>query len=154
MKSTLLFCLATTFAGYASAGEIKLEDCPDVVRETVGQHQRQGRVDEVESYNIQGRALYVVEIELPTRRELKLHISPDGTLVKMSEEVSLAELPDVVRAVVEEKAAGGTLDDLEKETMGKVVNYRMEIEREKMPDVDLLLDAAGGILSEKEEADD
>lgn len=154
MKSTLLFCLATTFAGYASAGEIKLEDCPDAVRETVGQHQRQGRVDEVESYNIQGRALYVVEIELPTRRELKLHISPDGTLVKMSEEVSLAELPDVVRAVVEEKAAGGTLDDLEKETMGKVVNYRMEIEREKMPDVDLLLDAAGGILSEKEEADD
>ena len=154
MKQILQSSLVLAVAGHAAAGEISLEACPAAVRETVRRHERQGRVDEVKSYDIQGNALYVVEIDLPTKRELKLHISSDGTLVKMSEEIPLAELPEGVRAVVEQKSAGGTLDDVEKVTEGKVVSYRVEIERRQLPDVDLLLDAAGAILSEKEEADD
>ncbi|GAA5124318.1 hypothetical protein GCM10023212_23980 [Luteolibacter yonseiensis] len=111
-------------------------------------------MDEAKSYDIQGRMLYVVEIDLPDKRELRLHVSPDGTLVKMSEEITADELPEAVRAVVDGKAAGGTLDDVERETVGKVVRYRIEIERKRMPDVDLLLDPSGAVLSEKEEADD
>ena len=154
MKSIIQSCLFFAFAAQAEAGEISLDACPAAVQSTVRQHERQGRVDEVESYEIQGKALYVVEIKLPTKRELKLHISPDGALVKLSEEISLEELPEAVRAVVVEKAAGGTVDDLEKETIGKVVTYRIEVERKQLPDLDLLLDVAGGILSEKEEMDD
>jgi len=154
MKLGIPSCFFLALACHSMAGEIRLDDCPEAVRATVRQHERQGRVDEVKSYDIQGRVLYVVEVDLPTKRELKLHISPDGTLVKMSEEISLEELPDTVRAMVVEKSAGGTLDDVEKETVGKIVTYRVEIERKKMPDVDLVLDAAGGILSETEEADD
>lgn len=154
MKQTIQLWLVLAVAGHAVAGETSLDACPAAVRETVRQHERQGRVDEVKSYDIQGDALYVVEIELPTKRELKLHISSDGSLVKMSEEILPTELPEGVRAVVEEKAAGGTLDDVEKVTAGKVVSYRVEIERKQLPDVDLLLDAAGVVLSEKEEVDD
>lgn len=154
MKSIIRLCLLFALASHAVADEISLDACPEPVRSAVRQNERQGRVDEVKFYNIQGKELYVVEIELPTKRELKLHLSSDGTLVKMSEEILLSELPGEVRAVVEEKAQGGTLDDVEKETVGKVVTYRIEIERKQMPDVDLLLDAAGGILSEKEETDD
>jgi uncharacterized membrane protein YkoI len=154
MKTIIGTCLLLALAGHAAAGEIRLDECPATVRATILQHERQGRVDEVKSYDIQGKALYVVEIDLPAKRELKLHISPDGTLMKMSEEMSLAELPEAVRVVVEEKAAGGSVDDVEKETVGKVVSYRIEIERRRMPDVDLVLDAAGVILSEKEESDD
>lgn len=154
MKSIIQLCLLFALASHSVADEISLDACPAPVRSAVRQNERQGRVDEVKFYNIQGKELYVVEIELPTKRELKLHLSSDGTLVKMSEEILLTELPGEVRAVVEEKAQGGTLDDVEKETVGKVVTYRIEIERKQMPDVDLLLDAAGGILSEKEETDD
>ncbi|MBK1816440.1 hypothetical protein JIN84_12505 [Luteolibacter yonseiensis] len=154
MKPIIGSCVFLALAGHVPAGEIRLDECPAPVQETVRQYGRQGKVDEAKSYDIQGRMLYVVEIDLPDKRELRLHVSPDGTLVKMSEEITADELPEAVRAVVDGKAAGGTLDDVERETVGKVVRYRIEIERKRMPDVDLLLDPSGAVLSEKEEADD
>ncbi|MES2438324.1 MAG: hypothetical protein V4584_04635 [Verrucomicrobiota bacterium] len=154
MKPTIASLVLITAAGPAMAGEIPLADCPAAVQATIRQNLRGGLLDEVESYSIQGKELYIAEVEFPDDRELKIHVAADGALIKIREETALAEIPEVVRKAIDSKLGDGTLDDVEKETVGRTVTFHVEIEREGAPDLNLVIDAEGGILSEVEDSED
>ena len=153
MKTMILPFALVSLAGFANAAEVRLADCPPAVQATIQQNSRDGRLDEIESYSIQGKALYVAEVELAGDRDLKIHVAADGTLVKTREDATLAEVPAAVRTAVEGKLNGGVADDVDKETAGSTVTYHVEIDRKGAPDTNLTIDSAGKILSESEEHD-
>lgn len=153
MKTTLLSIALISLAGHAVAAEVRLADCPAAVQATIQQNSRDGRIDEIESYSIQGKMLYVAEVELAADRDLKIHVAADGALVKIREDSTLAEAPEAVRKAVEAKLAGGIADDVDKETVGQTVTYHVEIDRKGAADLELTIDSAGKILSETEDRD-
>ena len=118
---------------------------------TVEAHARGGVIDEVDLIAIEGKQIYIAEVELPRDRDLKIYVSGNGSLVKTREELSPRELPAFMRDVAREH--GGTIDDVEKEVAAGVVTFHVEIDRKGMPDMDLLLNAEGGVIREMEDHD-
>lgn len=154
MKSlmhTLVFCALVAPAG---AKDVKLADCPPAVRATIEGNKRDGRIDEVDRYLIEGKTLYVAEVDLPGDRDLKIHVGADGGLLKTREDIALAEIPAAVNRVVTDKLADGKVDDVDKEIAGKTVTYHVEIDRKADADLKLVLAEDGKVLSETEEIDD
>ena len=154
-------CIATlsviAFTGIAQAGarEIRLNDCPPAVQATIRENMREGKLDEIEAYTLQGKSLYVAEVELPEDRDLKVHVAADGALIKTREDSSLAEVPAAVQTAVEGIVTnGGKVDDVDKETTGKTVTFHVEIDRSGAPDLHAVVSLDGKILSQQEEIDD
>ncbi|MES2659765.1 MAG: hypothetical protein V4689_14195 [Verrucomicrobiota bacterium] len=154
MKTTYLSIALISLAGHLTAAEVRLADCPAAVQATIQQNSRDGRIDEIESYSIQGKMLYVAEVELAGDRDLKIHVAADGALVKTREDFSLGETPEAVRKAVEGKLNGGMADDVDRETVGQTATYHVEIDRKGAPDLELMIDSEGQILSEAEDTDD
>lgn len=154
MKTTIAIFATALMAATASAAEIRLDDCPPAVQKTIKDNSRGGHIDEIESYSIQGKQLYVAEVELSSDRDLKIHVASDGALVKTREDSSMADAPEAVRKTVESKLGGGRADDVDKEVKGSAVTYYVEIERKGAPDLNLVVDADGKVVSEQEEIDD
>jgi uncharacterized membrane protein YkoI len=131
--------------------EIRIEDCPAAVQATVRANARGGTIDDVDLIAIEGKQIYIAEVELPRDRDLKIYVSGNGALVKTREELSLREMPAFIRGAVREY--GGTIDDVEKESAGGTVTYHVEIDRKGIPDIDVVLSAEGAVISETEEND-
>ena len=155
MKAITTLAVLALNTALASAGieraELRIEECPAAVQATVEAHARGGVIDEVDLIAIEGKQIYIAEVDLPRDRDLKIYVSGNGSLVKTREELSLRELPAFIGDVARE--FGGTLDDVEKEVAGGRVTYHVEIDRKGMPDLDLVLNAGGGVIRETEEND-
>lgn len=144
--------ITTMFANADLEKEVRLDDCPAPVRETLVANSRGGKIDEVDLIELGGKQIYIAEVDLPRDIDLKVYVNGDGTLVKTREDVRNDEIPGFVNTVVTE--LGGRLDDVEKETMGKTVTYHVEVDLAGKPDVDVVLDADGKVISKTEEIDD
>lgn len=154
MKTIPVYLTIAACAVSAHAAEVRLKECPAPVQTTIQENARGGHIDEIDSFAIGGKTLYVAEVELPGERDLKIHVSADGTLVKTREDAVLKDAPEAVRKAVESKLGGGKADDVDKETTGKIVTFHVEIERTGSPDLNLVIDSDGKIVSETEEAGD
>lgn len=152
--SFMLTALAGVIVVPATGAEIRLEDCPPAVQNTIRENSRSGKIDEIESFAIQGKTLYVADVDLAGNQDLKIHVASDGALVKTREDIPYAKIPEAVRKTVESKLGGGKVDDVDKEIAGKSVTYLVEIDRSGSPDIDLTIDADGKLLSETEDAGD
>ncbi|MFM2198434.1 MAG: hypothetical protein RLZZ505_1866 [Verrucomicrobiota bacterium] len=144
--------LSSTLAFAEYEKEIRLDDCPAPVRETIQANARDGKIDEIELISIGEKRIYIAEVDLPRDIDLKVFVNGDGTLVKTREDVRNDGIPAFVGQVAGE--LGGTVEDVEMETAGKTVTYHVDIERQGAPDLDVVLDAAGKVISKTEEADD
>jgi uncharacterized membrane protein YkoI len=131
--------------------ELRLEECPRPVQAAVQDNARGGRIDDVDLIMIEGRQIYVAEVDLPRDRELKIYIAGNGSLMKTIEEILLSELPETVRDAAQ---ALGPVEDVEKETSGQTLTYHVEIDRKGRADLEVLFSADGMILRQTEEAED
>jgi uncharacterized membrane protein YkoI len=150
-----LIALAFT-TGLASAQverrEIRLTDCPAAIQTTVEAHARGGAVEEVDLIAIDGKQIYIAEVDLPRDRDLKIYVSGNGALVKTREDILLSDAPEPVRSAA--LALDGSVDDVDKEVTGNTVTYHVEVDRHGMADLDVVLAADGKVLSQTEEAGD
>lgn len=145
--------LATTSIP-AMAREIPLASTPAAVQQTVREHQRKGKVDEVKLVSVSGRKMYVVEIDLPTNKDLKLYISEQGQLIKTREDGAFRKLPAAVKQTVKGLIpAGGKVDDVDIETADGRVTYFVEIDRPEAPDLKVTLSENGDIIRQVEDRD-
>lgn len=144
-----LFSLA--FVAPALAREIKLTDCPQPVQSAVTSNARDGRVDEIEMVQIEGKTVYIAEIDLKGDVDLNLHVAPDGKLVKTVEDIRLSAAPEAVRSAL--KALGGHVDDLDLITAGSTVTYDADVERHGQADLDVIVSADGKIIRQTEDRD-
>ncbi len=154
MKAKTPFFLAALFAtvltGTAAAAEITLAQCPAPVQETIKSNSQNGKLDEIKTVTVSGRTLYVVEFDLAAGRDLKLHISSDGTLVKSREDIALAQLPEAVRTAAQGMVpAGGKIDDVEMEVASGRTTYHIEIDRPNTNDLKVVFSPDGAVVSQR-----
>ncbi|MCB1129581.1 MAG: hypothetical protein KDN05_00530 [Verrucomicrobiae bacterium] len=132
--------------------EIRLADCPPAVRTTIEANARGGQLDEIKLLVIGDRELYIAEVELVGDLDLDIHVRGDGTLVKTREDVPKEDHPRFAERLASEH--GGQLDDVDKELSQAKTTYHIEIDRRGQPDLDLITDEAGNVLSKTEDHDD
>jgi len=154
MKTTILtlssFLLAAASIT-ASGRDSRLHECPAAVQSTIETNSRDGVIDEVDLISIEGKEIYIAEVDLPQDLDLKVYVSGNGSLLKTREDISLQSLPTFIRDAVVEH--GGTIDDVEKEIADGKVTWHVEIDRKGIPDMKVVLNAEGNVISETEEHD-
>eukprot|EP00903_Cladosiphon_okamuranus_P003713 g3711.t1 len=127
-----------------SKKEIRFEECPEIVREAITSGSRDGRIDEIDLIEVDGKRIYIAEVELPRDKDLKVYVNGEGDLLKTLEEVSGDDVPGYVSDAVGE--FGGHIDEVEKETAGDVVTYHVDVERAGKPDMDVVVSATAGTM--------
>lgn len=143
----LAFVLAAcSQGGILLSDDLRLSECPEAVRATIRQNQRDGKVEEIKKVEVEGHALYLVEIDLKGFRELKLHISGTGSLRKSVEEIRQPDLPEPVKESAKHVIHGlYRIGDIEKITEGEQIRYRIKAEHPGKPDILYLFDEDGSM---------
>ncbi len=136
----------------SSAKDIPLAKCPPEVQATIRTHARDGKIDEVESLAIEGRRMFIAEVDLPGDRELKIYVLANGTLFKTREDLRFEDAPAKVKEAAQQLiATDGKVDDVVKTTEadGKET-YELEFKRKGQKEVKITYSADGTILSQRE----
>lgn len=154
MKLPILITALFATASFALAEDIRLEDCPPAVQQTIQANLRDGKLDDVKVIKVEDRTLYVADVDLPNGEDVKVHINGEGKLLKTVEDLPPGSLPPAIAAAAEKIANGAKLDDIEKIVTDGVTTYRVEIDRKGVPDLRVIFDESGAVLSQKEEAKD
>ena len=154
LEALILIALAGSTLNL-KADDIKLEQCPAAVQDTIRANARDGRIDDINLITIEDRALYVVEVDLKGDKDLKLHVGSDGKLIKTREDAALSDAPDAVQDAVKKLVpAGGRVDDVDKEIAAGKVTYHVEIDRPNAADLDAVVADDGTVIRRTEEARD
>lgn len=153
-KSLILSLAAVSLLPLAplSAKDVPLSSVPAAVQEIIRSNSRSGKIDDVKQITVEGRTLYVAEVDLPGDRDLKIHVSGTGSLLKTREDIPFSEAPAPVQEAAKKLVPqGGKVDDVDKETANGKVTYEVEIDRPNAKDLKVLFSAEGAILSQREE---
>ncbi len=158
MKKTTILALAAALLGGVASGlsaeGIPLKECPEPVRKTIRDHLGMGRIDEIKTIRVENRVLYLAEIDLPGKRERKLHVGGDGTLLKLVEEIRPGDLPRPVKSAIDPFLTKGTrFDGIDRVTAAGKTEYHVELDLVDDVDLHLVLGENGEILRRREEAD-
>lgn len=150
-KSLLIPLLPLSLIGTslipAAAEEISLAATPPVVQATILQYQRDGKVDEIESFTAEGQTWYEAEVKLPQDRDLQIHVRSDGSLIKTSEKIAAADIPVAVRAAVIQSAPKGEIEEVHREIIdGLSVVYKITVDRDEGDDLKLRITENGAVL--------
>lgn len=139
--------LALSALANASAREISLNDCPPAVRETIRQGLGGGHIDDIDLIQVNGKAKYIVDIDGPGRRDVTLRINANGKLQLTSEDLRFNDCPQPIKKAINKLVAEGwRLDDIDRETSGKTVKFRVDFDGRNSRDLEVLLDAKGKVL--------
>lgn len=148
-----LVVVAILNASIARADEIALSACPPVVQETIRKELKGGTLDEVKHLSIEGRSLYIAQVELSGDRDLRIHVGSDGRLLKTREEITLLEAPVAVQETVKRlQPTGSRIDDVDREVTDAKTTYRIEIDRPQARDINLHLAEDGTVISQSEDS--
>jgi uncharacterized membrane protein YkoI len=148
-----LAVISTTLA--ASAKEISLQDCPPGVKATIEAKLEGGKLDEIDRVNKNGTTRYIVDIDGPARRDITFHLTPAGKVVFTSEDITLSQSPKAVRTAIQDLLKSGwKVDDIDRETTGGTVRFRVDIDRKNNRDLEFLLSREGKVLQRKVETSD
>ncbi len=152
LKHGLVLLLCTGTALSARAKDIAFAKCPPEVQTTIRSHARDGKIDEVELLAIEGRRMFIAEVEFPGNKELKIYVLASGMLFKTREDIRIEEAPTKVQEAARQLVAQtGKLDDVVKtrEADG-TVGYEVEIKRPREKEMKVVFAGDGTILSRKE----
>ena len=64
-----------------TSDDVKLEDLPKPVRDTVEREVKKGQITEIEREEDRGKTFYEVEF-LENNKRMEIHVSPEGKLLK------------------------------------------------------------------------
>ncbi|MBL9160032.1 MAG: hypothetical protein JNJ70_21300 [Verrucomicrobiales bacterium] len=145
--------LGSTFTSVRAEG-IPLKHCPEPVRRTIDHHARPGRVDGVNAVHAKDRLLYVVEVERPGAGERMLHVSGEGDLLRIVDEIGLRDLPRPVKAALHPfLGEGNRFEGADRVTWDQRTEYHVDFDLSDEVDLHLVIGESGEILRHREEAD-
>lgn len=128
------------------AKEIRLKDCPAAVKKTISARLDGGKIDDIDRVLIKGKTRYLVDIDGPGRRDVTFRITPSGKVVRKAEDVVFNECPKAVRAAIDNLLeAGWQIDDIDRITQNKVVTFRVEIDSNNAPDLQVTISSSGKV---------
>ena len=108
---------------------VKMKDLPAAVQQTVREQSKGATIRGLAQETEDGKTNYEVELRVNGHNKDVL-IDPNGVVVTVEEQVTLASLPSVVRATIEQKAGTGEIRMIESITEGNaVVAYEAHVRR-------------------------
>src|SRR5256885_15537898 len=100
---------------------VRMKDQPAAVQKTVREQSRGAVVRGLSRETENGKTNYEVELRVNGHNKDVL-IDPSGAVVEVEEGVTLASLPAVARATIEQNAAGGRIVSVESVTEGTTLS--------------------------------
>ncbi len=105
--------LAIAVVTFAAESKVKLENLPASVQATVRQETQNATLVGISKEISKGKTMYEVETKLNGKtRDLMLDAA--GKVASVEEEVDISTLPSAAREAIQKKAAGGTIQRVEK----------------------------------------
>lgn len=151
-SSLAALILAFGLGGAASAQELTLAQCPPAVQAAIRDHGSGGALEEIKMVTREDGTFYVVEIGLGEKRDLKLYITPEGTVVRSRQEIAFNQAPAPVRrTVLGRMTPGASVTDVDVETVGKETSYVVELKVSETLERKITMSPDGTVLSEHEE---
>lgn len=152
MPATLAVLALASTAFSAQAKSVKLEEVPAAVQETIKANVRSATIEGIDVITVDGRTLYVSEVDLPGDKDLDIHVGAEGQLIKTKEDIAITEAPAAVQDAVKKlETEGGKLEDIDKEVASGKSTYHVDIDRDKAADLDVVLAEDGSVISRQEE---
>jgi hypothetical protein len=153
-KSFLLLMTAIlTLGGVANAQELTLAKCPPAVQSAIQNNGQGGVLEEIKLVERDGSTLYVAEVGLGEKRDLKMYISPEGIVVRSRKEIDFKEVPAPVRRTILSLApAGATVSDVDMETAEGVTIYMVDLKLSETLERKITLQPDGTVLSEHDKS--
>lgn len=153
-KSFLVLVTAgLSLCSVAKAQELTLGQCPAVVQSAIQNNARGGVLEEIKLVERDGSTLYVAEVGLGDKRDLKMYITPEGTLVRSRREIDFKEVPaEVRRTVLRLAPAGATISDVDMETAENVTTYVVELKLSETLERKITLQSDGIVLSDHDKS--
>lgn len=154
LRSIGILALMTAVAPYAAnAGErsevVTLEQVPKAVRASIEREVGQTEIRKIERTDEDGVVAYEVDLrEKSGKRELVF--DADGALLSAEEELGLQDVPEAVRKTIQQQAAGGKVEDVEKITEKGRVTYEAEVTKAHRTR-ELTIAADGTLIAEETE---
>ncbi len=129
--------------------EVSIDQVPAAVKATILAQAGTGTIEDVELGNENGQVIYEADVIIDGQ-EIEIKVAPDGTLVakdgendeaddegdaeetddeddEQEEQVSLADVPEAVKAAIVKEAGGNEIKEIEKETEGSRTIYSAEV---------------------------
>ena len=128
--------------------EVSIDQVPAAVKAAILAQAGTGTIEEVELGNENGQVIYEADVIIDGQ-EVEIKVTPDGTLLgkegddegddeddaeeadddddEHEEQVSLADVPEAVKAAIMKEAGGAEIKEIEKETEGGRTIYSAEV---------------------------
>jgi len=142
---TFCFCLSI-----ASGQDIKLKKVPQSVQNTIRNEVGDMPIDDIDQDEDDGK----IEYEINAKKEIKLKVAEDGTLLEKEEEISFYELPKLVKRTLRDIfGQSWEIDDIKLKTVNEKSFYNIDIE---VGDDDVEIDVTpdGRVLKQDFDDDD
>ncbi len=147
--------------------KVTLDQCPPAVQVTIQAEAAGGTIEEIEKETKGDVTTYEAEIA-KDGREIEIKVAADGTLLKKKvkdgdkdedkdedkeenekdEKITLDQCPAAVQVTIQAEAAGGTIEEIEKEVKGDVTTYEAEIKKDGK-EIEIKVAADGTLLKKK-----
>lgn len=153
MKYLIPLAIASTTLA-TQAVEVRLQDCPPGVRATIEAKLQGGKLDDIDRVQKNGTTRFIVDIDGPAHRDVTFHLTPAGKVVFTSEDLNLNQCPKAVRTSIQNLLKSGwKIDDIDRETTGGTLRFRVDIDRNNDRDLEFLISRSGKVLQRKVEID-
>ena len=151
LSPLLAIFMSLSFGGASQAADLTLEECPAPVQAAIRNHGQGGTLTELKSADRETGTVYIAEIALGEKRDLKLHIAPDGTILKVREEISFNQAPAPVRrTALGLQPAGSQITDVDKETAGGATTFTVEFKLSETSKRKIIMQPDGSVVEEQE----
>jgi hypothetical protein len=151
LSPLLAIFLSLSVGGVSQAADLTLEKCPAPVQAAIQSHAQGGTLTELKLSDRETGTIYIAEIDLGEKRDLKLHVAPDGTILKVREEIVFNQAPAPVRRMaLGLLPAGCQITDVDKETVEGVTTFTIEIKLSETRKRKLIMQPDGQVLEEQE----
>ena len=110
----------------AAAGQLKLEDLPAPVQNTVKAQTKNATLAGLSKEKEGGKTVYEVETRVNGKGR-DLMVAADGTILSVEEETAIESIPAPAREAILKRAAGGKIKIVETVTKGSEVSYEATV---------------------------
>lgn len=153
MKTTIASMAAlAAFAATTHAKIIDIEDVPADVRAVIEANVPAAKLDDTKVNLVANGNRYVVKVNLKGGNKLRVEVSAEGDLLKVTRDVNFNSLPNKVRNALEDFLnEADEIVSIERVTKGGQVSYLIEVDTGDDGDELKILIGQNGVIIEAEE---
>lgn len=142
-KQLIIFSAVLGMASVSHAQELSVNQVPSIIVNEFSREFPKARDVEWEI----DKGLYQVEFEIGWGRDQELWYDSAAILKRQKEEMKISEIPKLIRDSIKNSYEGYSIEGVTRITEGEILVYHLELEGFLKQDWELVVDAAGNVIS-------